>query len=139
MHKLHIKNDQVSPEIILNPAERLFIIQGVSAPEDVRSLYYPVIEWLRLFVDDILQGEIKNFNKENPVRLQIDLTYFNSSSAKFLYDILLELKRLNGSDVPFVAEWIYEEEDLDMKDAGSDISNLAEVEFLFTQKHKTRK
>ena len=136
MQKLHIKKTQYTPEIILNPEESKFLIQGNSAPEDVRGLYYPVIEWLRIFVDDILDGEIRKFTGENPMRMQIDLSYFNSSSAKFLYDILLELKRLREKEVPFVAEWYYDEEDLDMKDAGTDISNLAEVSFVFTPKHK---
>lgn len=138
MHKFYIKRSQFTPEIILNPDEGRFIIEGTSAPEDVRSLYYPVIEWLKIFVDDLIDGEIRKFTKENPVRLQIDLTYFNSSSAKFLYDILLELKRLKGTEVPFIAEWFYDDEDLDMKDAGTDISNLAEVEFVFTPKHKNK-
>jgi hypothetical protein len=136
MRKLHIKKTQISPEIMLNPDENLFFIRGNSAPEDVRALYYPVIEWLKIFVDDVRDGEIKKFNAENPVRLHLDLSYFNSSSAKFLYDILLELKRLRELNIPFITEWMYEEEDIDMKEAGADISSLAEVEFAFIPKHK---
>jgi hypothetical protein len=136
MRKLHIKKTQISPEIMLNPDENLFFIRGNSAPEDVRALYYPVIEWLKIFVDDVRDGEIIKFNAENPVRLHLDLSYFNSSSAKFLYDILLELKRLRELNIPFITEWIYEEEDIDMKEAGADISSLAEVEFAFIPKHK---
>jgi Domain of unknown function (DUF1987). len=134
MQRLHIKPTSTSPEIILSPEDNCFIIRGKSAPEDVRSLYYPVIEWMKIFIDDVLKGEYKSFNAGNPVRFQIDLSYFNSSSAKFLYDILQELKRLNSAGIPVVVDWIYEEGDTDMKEAGSDISALAGLDFSFILK-----
>mgnify|MGYP001767196101 CR=1 FL=1 len=136
MHKLYIKKTQITPEINFDPDTNTYIIEGVSAPEDVRALYYPVIEWLNIFIEDILEGEYNKFNQQNPFRLKIDLSYFNSSSAKFLYDILLELIKLKTNEIPFVVEWLYDEEDIDMKEAGTDISRLAEVEFEFTSKLK---
>jgi hypothetical protein len=39
------KATDLTPEIILAPSENRFIITGKSAPEDVRGLYYPVLEW----------------------------------------------------------------------------------------------
>jgi hypothetical protein len=134
MQPLHIPATNNSPEIILKPRENDFIIRGTSAPEDVRSLYYPVIEWIKLFIDDILEGEFKIYNPSNPLRFKIDLEYFNSSSAKFLYDILLELKRLPKETHPVFVEWYYDEVDTDMLDAGTDISQLAGIEFTFIPK-----
>jgi hypothetical protein len=133
---LHIKATEYSPEIFLSPKDNSFFIRGNSAPEDVRALYYPVIEWIKIFIDDIIEGEFKSFNSENPFRFQIDLSYFNSSSAKFLYDILQELKRLTTNGFPFVVEWIYDEEDSDMLDAGTDISLLAGFDFSYIKKNK---
>jgi hypothetical protein len=134
MQKLFIRQSTLTPEIHFSPDERLFSIKGVSSPEDVRALYYPVIEWIKLFVDEIIRGENKNFNSDSPLRFQIDLSYFNSSSAKFLYDILMELKRLSPEDTPVLIEWIYEAEDSDMYEAGADIAELAEMEFIFTSR-----
>ncbi|MCU0474199.1 MAG: DUF1987 domain-containing protein [Bacteroidales bacterium] len=136
MQKLHIEQTLTSPEIYLSPEENKFYIRGTSAPEDVRALYYPVIEWIRIFIDDILEGEFKKFTDENPVRLQIDLSYFNSSSAKFLFDILNEFKRLLSSGTPVLVEWNYEEGDPDMEDAGNDISLLVGMEFSYIAKQK---
>ena len=136
MQKLIIKKTLTTPEIYLSSEENNFFIRGNSAPEDVRALYYPVIEWIRIFVDDVLDGEYKNFNNENPVKLQIDLSYFNSSSAKFLFDILSEFKRLQLCGVPVSIEWHYEDADPDMRDAGSDISQLVGIGFLFVIKPK---
>lgn len=137
MQKLHIKQTPSTPEIKFSPDENFFLIQGISSPEDVRALYYPVIEWVRIFVDDVLYGEYKMYNKNTPIDFQIDLAYFNSSSAKFFYDILMELKRIPADICPVVIKWYHDEEDNDMKDAGNDIAMLVEMEFKYIPKPKS--
>jgi hypothetical protein len=134
MQKLYIGPTRNTPEINFSPDENIFIIRGTSSPEDVRALYYPVIEWLRIFVDDVLEGELPQYSSENPVRLQTDLEYFNSSSAKFLFDIFTELKRLLTKDVKVKVEWYYDREDADQKEAGADISLLVDLDFTFIPK-----
>jgi hypothetical protein len=136
MQRLYIEQTKSTPEINFSPDENIFFIRGISSPEDVRALYYPVIEWIKIFVDDVTEGVVRFYNKENPVKLMIDLSYFNSSSAKFLFDILTELKRLQLASVPVIVEWMYEPEDGDMRDAGSDIAQLVGMEFTYNQKQK---
>jgi len=137
MKSLFIPKTANTPEINFSPDENLFLIRGTSSPEDVRAMYYPVVEWIKILVDDILEGEYKIYSPENPLRMQAELEYYNSSSAKFLYDIFSELKRLTGSDVPVSVEWIYDEEDLDQKEAGEDIALLVEMKFnLIPKKRK---
>lgn len=137
MEKLYIKQTPNTPEINFSPEENSFLIQGTSSPEDVRALYYPVIEWIRIFVDDVLNGEYKIFNSRTSIDFQIDLAYFNSSSAKFFYDILMELKKIPPETCPVVVKWHYDEEDVDMKDAGNDIATLVEMKFIFIPKPKS--
>jgi hypothetical protein len=36
--------------------------------------------------------------------------------------------------IPVVVEWIYDEEDTDLKEAGSDIASLVEMEFTYVPK-----
>jgi hypothetical protein len=134
MQKLYIGSTHNTPEINFSPHENIFIIKGTSSPEDVRALYYPVIEWIKIFVDDIIDGELPQYSSENPVRFQTDLYYFNSSSAKFLFDIFTELKRLLTKNVKVNVEWYYDIEDIDQKEAGADISLLVEMDFTFIQK-----
>ena len=136
MQKLFIEKTRTTPEIILSPDENIFSISGMSSPEDVRAMYYPVIEWIQIFVDDIIEGSVKVYGKEFPVKLNIDLQYFNSSSAKFLFDIITELKRLSAANVPLIVEWLHDEEDTDLKEAGADISLLVGMEFTFVAKPK---
>jgi len=134
MQNLYIEPTHTTPEIKFSPSENIFLIRGTSSPEDVRALYYPVSEWIKIFIDDLLEGEYKHFNNKNPLKFRIDVSYFNSSSAKFFYDIFRELKRVISSDIPVIVEWCYDEEDNDMKEAGADIAQLAEMKFTYIPK-----
>jgi hypothetical protein len=134
MEKLYIGSTISSPEIILSLEENIFSITGTSRPEDVRSLYYPVIDWLKKLVDDLLNGTHYNFSSENPFRLKIDLSYFNSSSAKFLFDIFVELKNIAPSGIPVIVEWYYDNDDPELKEAGEDMSFMVDMKFKFIPK-----
>ena len=134
MQKLFISPTPLTPEIHFSPEENIFMLRGTSSPEDVRALYYPVIEWIKTFINNVIKEEIKIFSPENPLKFQVDLDYFNSSSAKFLYDIFMELKRLSLSGIPIIVEWYHDDEDIDMKEAGSDLAFLAEMDFTYISK-----
>ena len=136
MQKLIISQTVHTPEIQLSPEENIFIIRGTSAPEDVRAIYYPVVEYLRSLIDEIIFGNVNIFSNDNPLNFKIDLEYFNSSSAKFLYDIFLELKRLLDFGLKVIVEWYYDHQDIDLKEAGSDLALLAEMEFIYIPKFK---
>jgi len=122
----------VTPEIILSPDENKFIISGKSAPEDVRGLYYPVIEWMEEFVAGIRMNS--PYSDKNHLRFRLDLEYFNSSSAKFLFDLFAHLKDLNSAGVPVDIEWYYDEEDTDLREAGEDLSLLCDLPFKYCPK-----
>lgn len=126
------KATDLTPEIILAPAENRFIIAGKSAPEDVRGLYYPVLEWMEEFVAEVRKEN--NYTDTNPLRLKLDLEYFNSSSAKFLFDIFGHLRDLNNEGTPVEIEWHYDEEDTDLREAGEDLSLLCEIQFRYCPK-----
>jgi hypothetical protein len=124
----------LTPEITLAPEENKFIIAGKSAPEDVRGLYYPVVEWMEEFVAGVRKENI--YSDEKPLLLKLDLEYFNSSSAKFIYDILSQLRDLNNEGVPVDIEWYYDEEDIDLREAGEDMALLCELPFRYCPKSR---
>ncbi|NLV19501.1 MAG: DUF1987 domain-containing protein [Bacteroidetes bacterium] len=132
MEKLVIEEGRRTPEIIFSPEENHFCIRGTSAPEDVRSMYYPVIEWFKGFKEELIKDG-KN-NGMDTLVFQMDLMYFNSSSAKFFYDLLAELKDISASGLPVKVEWYYEEEDADMKEAGMDFAEMLEMDFAYIEK-----
>ena len=131
MERLYLEPTESSPEIILSPEENIFKIKGKSSPEDVRSMYYPVIAWIKAFILMVVEGNSFHYSTDNPFVFKFEFTYFNSSSAKFIFDILTEIKRLNLAGVAVIIEWIYDEEDIDLKEAGADMATLSEMEFTF--------
>jgi len=132
MKDLHISPSHNTPEILLSTEKNLFVIEGKSAPEDVRSLYYPVIEWILQLTEETIKN--RPYTEKNPLVFKIDLVYFNSSSAKFLYDILFHLKEIKDHDVPVTIEWYFDEEDVDLKEAGEDLAATTGHNFRYIPK-----
>jgi SiaC family regulatory phosphoprotein len=138
MEKLYIMATNTTPEVNFSEQENIFLIRGISSPEDVRAMYYPVIEWIKMYVDEIIEAPDKKYSPDSPLKFQADLMYFNSSSAKFFYDIFLELKRLVPLGIPFIVEWFYDEDDIDLREAGSDIALLVGLDFSYIPKKSSR-
>jgi len=134
MKKLYISPTPTTPEVSFSPEEDIYFIRGNSSPEDVRALYYPVIQWVKDMTSSIINRKNIKYSIDNPLILTVDLDYFNSSSAKFLFDIFNELKQLEPAGIPVKIEWHHDREDLDMRDAGNDISSLVGMEFQYIQK-----
>ncbi len=134
MKSLIIEATSHSPEIKFDPAAGKFSISGVSRPEDVRSFYYPVLEWLRKFQESAIKTGEVSFTEENPLTLEVQLKYFNSSSAKFLFDIFTEMGNINNMDQKIRILWYYDPDDDDMRDAGEELSEIAEIPFEYIEK-----
>lgn len=123
-----IKTDN-TPEIFLNHQEKKFYISGISRPEDVSEFYQPVVEWMEHYQDYLCTYEPERYSKDDPMVFKFNFEYFNSSTAKFLFDILTSIKNLAECNIPVQVAWVYDMEDTDMKEAGEDLSILVGLEF----------
>ena len=86
------------------------LIEGRSLPEDVNKFYKPLIEW------------IVNLDSES-VKLDINLEYFNSASAKKLLELLKSLDA-NSKIKSLIINWHYEEGDDDALETGQIFEDL---------------
>ena len=129
MEALIKEQTETCPRLTFDPAKNIFEISGVSRPEDVRSFYYPVIEWLEKFKTEVIEEKRFVYDKDHSLDFNIKLTYFNSSSAKFLFDILSELYDLYKKGQHVKIYWFFEEGDDDLREAGEDMSELLEMPF----------
>lgn len=132
MEKLFIPGTQRIPEINLDPLNWQLSISGNSAPEDVRSLYYPVTEWITKMVNTLIEDPAAA--GEAGVVMTFDLMYFNSSSSKFFNDIFTDLGRLRDAGCKLEVRWIYEHDDQDMLEAGQDMAELSDLELVYIPK-----
>ena len=128
-----LESSELIPGVIFDADNNNFEMSGSSRPEDVRDLFYPMIEWLNNFGGEIAQGKYSRYSKKQPLIFKVKMDYFNSSSAKFMYDIFEELNIIHKSGFPLEIHWYSDEEDDDMREAGEEMQDLVEMEFQFIQ------
>jgi hypothetical protein len=110
-----------SPEIDFDFANHHLRIKGESYPEDVNAFYGPVLEALEAYLQDL--GAAK-------CRVDFELLYFNSSSAKAIMTLLERLDDAAARGASMSIHWHYDEEDDTMEELGEEFSeDLEHAEF----------
>lgn len=119
LSKLEIKSTRDTPEIILNSGDNRFEITGNSMPEDSTHFFMPVFDWIEEY--------IKNPNPET--HLICNFEYFNSSSAKMIYQIFIELEKIKETDNLIRITWNYESGDKLIEEKGLEYQSILEIPF----------
>ena len=134
MDALNIEATENSPKVNFDPANLSFELSGESRPEDVRKFYEPIIEWLEQFnsylywlTDKYTDGEKK------VVQFDFIFEYFNSSSAKYIMDIMAKLSDIQSNCPKSKMQicWHYDEMDEDMQEAGEEFENITNIPFKY--------
>ena len=110
MENLVIEETKYTPTINLDASGTVSIV-GKSYPENTFEFYAPVMEWLSTYFEE--------GNKK--LTLDMEITYFNSSSSKLFFD-MFDLLDENNSD-ELVINWIYDEENDSALEAGEDFKD----------------
>jgi hypothetical protein len=109
-----------TPFVSFNADNGELTIRGKSIPENTVAFYQPIFDWLNQYE--------RNPAKKTLVNLQLD--YFNTSSAKIFADFFTWLEKLHSSGKSEVhINWLYNEEDDDMLEAGEDYKSIIDVPF----------
>ena len=126
MEALKIELTQSTPKIYLDKKLSKFELAGKSFPEESRSFYAPLFNWLEEYAKDPNDETLFEFNLE----------YFNSSSSLIILEILNLLDEIfkNGNKVS--VSWSYLDIDEDMLEAGEEYSELVKVPFVFNSVEK---
>lgn len=129
MEPLIIKETIATPKVIFDIQNNDFELKGCSRPEDVRDFYVPIIEWLQE-LKATASDELKSkFTKEQPIVFKFIFDYFNSSSAKFILDILVLINEIHESGLSLRIDWFHDENDEDMKEVGEELSEVVDLPF----------
>ncbi len=113
MDKLHIPATERSPEVDFDFAAGILSIKGESYPEDASRVFGPIFAALEPFLAGAAGREI---------RVDIELIYFNSSSAKALMNLFRMFDRAAGSGVHLVLNWRFAPDDETLREFGEDFS-----------------
>ncbi|MEA2028895.1 MAG: DUF1987 domain-containing protein, partial [Campylobacterota bacterium] len=99
MQNINIEQTKFTPAVLLDCDQGLIEIRGDSLPENTIKFYQPLMDGL---------DEYLKMPKEQTI-VNLKLTYFNSSSSRFLFD-LFDLLEAVSNDHKIVINWLYDEE-----------------------------
>jgi hypothetical protein len=116
-----------TPWIILEPG-RIFIM-GRSIPENPNDFYRPVREWISEYVKDY--GEKS--------KIELGFEYINTSSIKWIFNILRELSEMKEIVKNANVTWYYERGDEDMCELGFILRSLVECPFVVVEVEEMNK
>ena len=136
MEPLIIENTEFSPQVILDPVSNKFVLSGESRPENSGKFYEPIVKWLEQY-QTVLFWQKDKFGTPPKMIFEFKLEYFNSTSAKYLMDILRQLDTYYSEKIDVKILWFNDENDEDMRESGEEFAKLVKVpfEYLFFDKN----
>lgn len=132
MDSLIIEATEDSPKIIFDTVSNRFIISGESRPENAGKFYTPVINWIVKY-EETLYSRKQETKDDSALVFIFKLDYFNSTSAKYIMDVLLIIKKFVDLGYKINIEWHYDKRDDDMLDAGNEFSDTVDLKFDFIE------
>lgn len=118
MDKFYIEATEDTPKVELDPASNIFCISERSLPENSIEFYQPIQDWINEYS--------KNPNQKTTIEFKLE--YFNTSSAKQIAKILLQLEKLSKESNVLI-KWYYNKDDRDIQSSGIRYSKLINVPF----------
>ncbi len=118
---LHKASDSGTPEIYFDAEKGYFEIKGDSYPNDAEAFYAPLLQWLEHFVEQY------NADKQPTITFHLQLKFFNSSTAKYILEILKRLKEITNKGGKLSVQWYYDEDDPDNYQFAQDCKDLLQI------------
>jgi len=108
MENLIIEETKYTPLIKMDTNGTIELV-GKSYPENTFEFYVPMMEWVKEYFET---------SAADVTTVNMEITYFNSSSSKLFFDFFDLLEENN--DKKIVINWIYDEENESALEAGED-------------------
>ncbi|MBK8497458.1 MAG: DUF1987 domain-containing protein [Flavobacteriales bacterium] len=106
-----------TPAINFDPQAGTLWLGGCSIPENADRFFTPLLDLIETY----------SAAPAPRTTVRVELTYFNSSSAKYLLDLFKRLEDMHSSGASRVLlEWCHAPGDMDMVEAGNDYRSLLE-------------
>lgn len=116
---LNISSSEDTPEVRFDISAGEFFIKGRSLPENAFNFYSPILEFIK---SHKLTKGIRNI-------FTIHLDYFNSSSGRFLFELLTILEQSDYSKEWLIVKWIVESDDELMIEKGEELQSMLDLHF----------
>ena len=94
-------------------------LAGSSYPENTIEFFEPVINWINQYMLEIT----------GKITMNLKLDYLNSSSVKFVSDIIDKLALYHKSGAEVEVNWYFNEDDEDIEEMGMDLKEETKLPF----------
>ena len=126
MNSLKIEATTFTPEINFDITNNTLSLLKVSKPENAITFYKPLFD----FIDNFEKSKVKSkVAKELIVDFNFD--YFNTATAKVLYELLAKFKKIQKQGVNIIINWYYHADDEDQLEEGQIMSEALDMSFNF--------
>ncbi len=119
MNKIELAPTDELPYVKFDSELGYLEISGRSFPQDVNKFYGPLLHWIREYGKHPFKSTLFKCNIE----------YFNTSSQKFLAEILKELNKIHKSHAAVKVEWMYNSDDEDLMTIGKEFEKFLDLRF----------
>ncbi len=117
MSYLKIERTEDTPEVIFDSSSGNLLISGISFPDNIERFYTPILMWLEEYIA----------NPQPKTEMVFKFEYFNTSSSKKIYDIILYLEKILDIGKEVKIKWMYAEDDDDIRSAGQRFSLMTQI------------
>ncbi len=116
---LEISSTESTPYVMLDNLRGVMEIKGNSFDEDAIYFFTPILNWLDQYKE----------NAKPEVVLTLEFKYFNTSSAKCIYEVLDRFADMKATGVNTIINWFYLADDVEMRHEIMGFSQLIEIPF----------
>lgn len=95
------------PDVNFNADNGECRIEGESFMENAKEFYQPIFDWL---------DEFHKTDSGSTLQMNINLSYYNTSSSKALYKLIHQLKEFSEDGRKVEINWRYASSDREMED-----------------------
>lgn len=112
--KWNVNGTRTTPWVYLDSKMGILELRGNSSPENAINFY----DKIYTLIDQVEATHTQEF------KANFTLNYFNTSSAKCLFDVFRKLNQLEKKGVHVTVNWHFEEDDEDMLESGEDYADI---------------
>lgn len=95
------EKNKATPWIKLDPEHNYLEVRGESYPENSAKFYSPMLEWLEEYLQQV---------GNNPIHVDFELVYFNSSSSKIFMNFFDMLEDAAREGTQITVHWKYHQD-----------------------------
>jgi len=124
MESLTIAKKDTTPELVFDIDKMIFSMIGECRPENVLTYFEPIMRWLDQFIN-----EVESDGTQKKLDFHFKLEYYNSSSAKFIFQIFKRLKSIESQGIKVTMFWFYDVLDEDLLESGQEYEKILDLKF----------